>query len=593
MKRFFTLFITAVVAMCATACRATGEDTGLTPSTATVHPQTDAEYAAAEAEIRRAISLLLDRNYIAQHIARGGELPAASFVAEGMRDAGGGNFAYNAGQGGGQGYYSVAAADYESNVRQAIEILRKYYDFDGREFVAFPRLTYIYNTGDNHKKIAEYLQSTLAKYGIRVSLQNQEWATFLNTRQQGDYEIARNGWTADYTDPICFLDMWTTHSGNNDVQFGKGPHKSTAVYSMDLTELGYDIVINNGTWADTYDRLIDLIKVCPDPDTRYALMHQAEDLLMSTGCVTPLYFSTDLYLLDPAVEGVYAIPLGYKYFHHASQNGNSDTLSVCFASEPETLDPAKNATADGASLLVHLFSGLARWELDEDGHLAILPDCAERLPKGVQNPDGTVTYTYTLKEGLTWSDGVPLTAADFEFAWKRAADPALGASYGYLYDVVVGYGTGNPEDLAVEALDDRRLQVTLTAPVAYWDELLAFPTFFPVREDVVQNSAWATEAATYVGNGPYTLTRWEHKASLTLTRNSAHHGDATLEELKVYLSDDANNMLTNFRSGAWQMVDQIPTNEIPGLKGSKELIAASQIGTYYLCWNVNEPLLPR
>lgn len=591
MKRLFILFLTAAVTLCATACRRSTEATGLSPSTATVHPKTAAEYAAAEAEIRQAIGLLLDRNYIATHIARGGELPAASFVADGMRDAAGGNFAQNAG--GGDGYYSVAPEDYEQNVRRAIDILRKYYDFDGAQFVDFPRLSYIYNTGDNHKKIAEYLQSTLAKYGIRVSLQNQEWATFLNTRQQGDYEIARHGWTADYTDPICFLDLWTTGSGNNDVQFGKGAHKDVAIYSLDLTDLGYDVVVKNGTWAQTYDRLIDLVKTCPDPDTRYALMHRAEDLLMSTGCVTPLYFSTDLYLLDPAVEGVYAIPLGYKYFHRASRNGRSDTLSVSFASEPETLDPAKNATADGASLLVHLFSGLAKWELDEDGHLTIRPDCAEALPEGVANPDGTVTYTYTLREGLTWSDGVPLTAQDFAYAWKRAADPALGASYGYLYDVVAGYGTDNPEDLAVIALDDRHLQVTLNGPVAYWNELLAFPTFFPVRQDVVEDPAWATEAATYVGNGPYTLTRWEHKASLTLHRNQSHHGDATLEELKVYLSDDANNMLTNFRSGAWQMVDQIPTNEIPGLTGSKELVRASQIGTYYLCWNVNEPLLPR
>jgi len=587
MKRLFILALTTVIALCTTGCQQGGEATGLAPSTATVHPRTPAEYAAAEAEIRQAVSLLLDRNYVTAHISRGGETPAASFVADGMSDANGGNFALNAG--GGNGYYSVAKEDYEANVRQAIEILRKYYDFDGRQFIDFPRLTYIYNTGDNHKKIAEYLQSTLAKYGIRVSLQNQEWATFLSTRQQGNYELARHGWTADYTDPICFLDMWTTDSGNNDIQFGKGAHKEVAVYDLDLTDLGYDVQVENGTWAQTYDRLIALIKTCADQNTRYALMHRAEDLLMSTGCVTPLYFSTDLYLLDPAVEGVYAIPLGYKYFHRATRNGKSDTLSVSFASEPETLDPAKNATADGASLLVHLFSGLAKWELDEEGHLTIRPDCAEALPEGVQNPDGTVTYTYTLKEGLTWSDGVPLTAGDFEYAWKRAADPALGASYGYLYDVVAGYGT---DQLAVKAPDDRHLQVTLSGPVAYWNELLAFPTFFPVRQDVVQNTAWATEAATYVSNGPYTLTRWDHKASLTLNRNPTHHGDATLEELKVYLSDDANNMLTNFRSGAWQMIDQIPTNEIPGLKGSRELVSASQIGTYYLCWNVNEPLLP-
>ena len=100
----------------------------------------------------------------------------------------------------------------------------------------FPTLTYLYNTSDAHKAIGEYLQAALAKAGITMNLENQEWATFLNTRKDGDYSIARNGWLADYSDPICFLDMWTSGSGNNDVQFGKGEHANLKMYNLDLTK---------------------------------------------------------------------------------------------------------------------------------------------------------------------------------------------------------------------------------------------------------------------------------------------------------------------------------------------------------------------
>jgi len=153
-----------------------------------------------------------------------------------------------------------------------------------------------------------------------MQLENQEWNTFLNTRKNGDFSIARNGWVADYTDPICFLDMWITASGNNDCQLGKGAHADLAMYDMDLTPFGYDIVVEDGTWAETYDVLIKEIKACTDLATRIDLMHYAEDMLMATGVIVPLYFYTDLYMIDDSVDGFFCIPLGYKYFMYTTIN---------------------------------------------------------------------------------------------------------------------------------------------------------------------------------------------------------------------------------------------------------------------------------
>jgi oligopeptide transport system substrate-binding protein len=298
------------------ACWNINED--ILPASSTL---TGVEAETAKAEIRNAISLLFDRNYIVEQIAQGGQVPASSFVAMGMTDADGSQFYENAGHSSDYvGYYDVSADAYESNYASAIETLKKYYTFDEatQKFTDFPTLTYLYNNNEGHKAIGEYLAGALSAVGITMNLENQEWNTFLNTRKNGDYSMARNGWLADYNDPITFLDMWTTSSGNNDVQFGKGDHATLAMYSLDLTDYGYDIKVENGTWSQTYDVLISTIKSCTDTDNRYAMMHLAEDFLMDTGCIVPLYFYTDLYMLDSRVEGFFSNPLGYKYFMYCT-----------------------------------------------------------------------------------------------------------------------------------------------------------------------------------------------------------------------------------------------------------------------------------
>ncbi len=292
-------------------------------------------------------------------------------------------------------------------------------------------------------------------------------------------------------------------------------------------------------------------------------------------------------LLALLLAGVMALSLA------ACGKKSDEAISVCLASEPDTLDPALNSAVDGATLIAHLFSGLAKWELDEKGNLAIVADCAKELVDGVVGADGKVTYTYTLRDGLKWSDGKALTAKDFEFAWKRAASEELGADYGYMFEVVDGYADGN---LNVTAKDDKTLVVVLSNAVSYWNELLAFPTYFPVREDVVASESWATDPKTYICNGPYTMTSWDHNSLIVLTKNDkyADANKVTMGKINFYLSDDANNMLSNFKNGDWQLIDDVPTNEIAALKTAypNEFVVAGQIGTYYVCWNVNEKILP-
>lgn len=298
----------------------------------------------------------------------------------------------------------------------------------------------------------------------------------------------------------------------------------------------------------------------------------------------------------------------FGLFASCGTTKTTNELAVCLASEPDTLDPALNSAVDGATMVAHLFAGLAKWAQNDKGNLEIVADCVTELTKGVVGDDGKVTYTYTLRDGLKWSDGKDLKASDFVFAWNRAASLELGADYGYMFDIIDGYAemTATDDDgnalnpdakLNVTAVDDKTLKVVLTTNVAYWNELLAFPTYYPVREDVVSNEAWATEPSTYVGNGPYVISAWEHDSVITLTKN-ANYIDAdkvTMPTIKCYLSDDANNMLTNFKNGDWLFIDDVPTNEMAALKKdyADEFVVAGQIGTYYVCWNVNEELLPK
>ena len=234
--------------------------------------------------VREAFSLAINREFICREIGKAGQQPAGAFVPTGLRDADptkefrevGGN------------YYDPSEAAYEDNLARAKELMKEagYENGEG-----FPTVEYIYNVeSDGHRLIAEALQQMWAELGVEVTLASQEWNTFLNTRKNGDYQIARNGWLGDYNDPISFLDMWITGSGNNDAQ-----------------------------WSNAeYDKLIAEIKASSDPEERFAKMHQAEDILFEEAVVAPIYYYVDLYLMSTKLQNAYASPLGYKYFMYAS-----------------------------------------------------------------------------------------------------------------------------------------------------------------------------------------------------------------------------------------------------------------------------------
>ena len=338
---------------------------------------------------------------------------------------------------------------------------------------------------------------------------------------------------------------------------------------------------------DEYDALITEIKTTTDFAEREALMHKAEDMLMATYAVIPLYYYNDLYMQKSAVEGIYANLFQTKFFQYAT-NGDKDTLAVNIASEPDHLDPALNSSVDGACLAALGFAGLYTYDAEGNN----VPACAE----GYTVSDDNLTYVFTLKDGLKWSDGSDLTAADFEYAWKRAASPATGADYAYMFAGIKGY----PDNLAVTASEDgKTLTVELEAPCAYMLDLAAFPTFFPVPKAAIEAAdadgsnpeAWCKEAG-FISNGAFTCTEWKHNESMTYTKNPNYYDadKVSLNTITFMLSADDTAIYAAYQAGDVDFIDTVPTDMVASLSSDPEFHVIDALGTYYAAFNVKSSL---
>lgn len=270
-------------------------------------------------------------------------------------------------------------------------------------------------------------------------------------------------------------------------------------------------------------------------------------------------------------------------------------------SEPGSLDPALAQGTHESWILQHSFEGLMTY--DKDGN--IVPGMAADEP--VISDDG-LTYTFTVRDDVKWSNGDPVTAHDFEFAWKRVADPDLAADYAHQVfyiegmeelftgEDVNGDGTvATVDDVGVKALDDHTLEVKLVNPTGFFTELTAFYTYFPVNKAVVEaNPEWANNADTYVSNGPFTLESWEHNAKILLKKNPEYYDAAqiTIEGIDLDVIDDDNTAYQKYDGGEYDMLVKIPPVVIGEMVDSQnpELVLGPQAGTYY--YNLNAEVSP-
>ena len=231
-----------------------------------------------DVRVRKALSLAIDRDYVASTIMQGIYTPATALVGPGIVDENG-YFMDNAN--GGEPYISD---DYAANLEEAKSLLAEagYPDGEG-----FPTITYSANDAGYHIPVAEYVQQAWGDLGITVNIDKVEWASFLPLRRAGDYDISRNGWSMDYNDPSNMLELFTTNNGNND-----------------------------GKYANPeFDQVIEDSRVA-DKTTHFEKLHEAEDILMNDAACIPVAYYNDFWLQSPSLKGTWHSPYGYWYLQY-------------------------------------------------------------------------------------------------------------------------------------------------------------------------------------------------------------------------------------------------------------------------------------
>jgi oligopeptide transport system substrate-binding protein len=276
-------------------------------------------------------------------------------------------------------------------------------------------------------------------------------------------------------------------------------------------------------------------------------------------------------------------------------------VSYNLDADPKTIDPGLNTSVEGGTVIANAFEGLVNIDAKEK----VVPGVASSWKISA---DG-LTYTFTLRKDAKWSDGKGVTAKDFEYAWKRALAPETASEYAYqLYylkngqgynesalaakDKTPGIAAATKDQVGVQAVDDYTLKVTLASPTSYFLGLTAFETYMPLRKDIIEKDAkgWATKTATYVSNGPFSMTDWKQKATMTFTRNPNYWNKANikLDTITYFMLDQETSATAAFTTGQLDINDLIPAAEKPSLIKAGTAKSFPFLGTYYYCINVGD-----
>lgn len=257
--------------------------------------------------------------------------------------------------------------------------------------------------------------------------------------------------------------------------------------------------------------------------------------------------------------------------------------------EPESIDPALNTTVNGGSTVLAVFEGLTT--LDENDR----PQ--EGVAKSWDISDDKKTYTFHLREEAKWSDGEPVTAKDFEYAWIRSLNPDTAAEYAYQLFYIMNApeynaGEAKAEDLGIKVIDDYTLEVTLNAPTPFFLNLTAFPTLAPVRQDIIEEHGdqWTKKPETYIGNGPFKMVEWVSKDMMKFDKNENYWDKDRVKIdgfIETFIAEDST-MLASYEAGELDVIDSVPLDEIANLKKNPEFVMIPQVGTYYYCFNTQK-----
>ena len=270
------------------------------------------------------------------------------------------------------------------------------------------------------------------------------------------------------------------------------------------------------------------------------------------------------------------------------------TISLNAGMEPTGLNTLTSTYAIEFSLFKHMYENLVT--LDDDDNT--VPGAAESW----DYDEDTLTYTFHLRKDGVWTNGDPVTAKDFEFAWSQALNPDVASDYAYfLYFIKNAEKYFNGEvawdEVGVKVVDDYTLEVTMEQPTPYALFLFSFSTLAPINQrfyEAVGADLYSTEAQYFCTNGPFALTEWSHNDKIVMQKNDAWHGaaDVEVEEIDWKIITDANAALSSFLAGDLDMVGLGTGELIKQAEAAGATIQSYTDGTsFYIYFNNNDQYL--
>ncbi|WP_339261711.1 peptide ABC transporter substrate-binding protein [Lysinibacillus sp. FSL K6-3209] len=276
-------------------------------------------------------------------------------------------------------------------------------------------------------------------------------------------------------------------------------------------------------------------------------------------------------------------------------SGSSETakeLNLVIPSEPPSLHPQLATDSTSSAILINVFEGLTR--ADADGQPQ--PAMAEKWDV---SEDG-LTYTFHLRDAK-WTNGDPVVAGDFEYAWKWALNPENLSEYASVFYPIKGAeayntGAGSVDEVGIKAEDEKTLVVTLANPTAYFLELTAFKTYSPINQKVVEGKDdWYAEAGeNYVTNGPYTLDTWKHSDSIVLKKNEGYWDAANVavNTVNIGMVENEATAVTMFKNGEIDYLGSpyqtVALDAIDGFKADKSLNIDDYAAIYWYKFNTTD-----
>ena len=266
------------------------------------------------------------------------------------------------------------------------------------------------------------------------------------------------------------------------------------------------------------------------------------------------------------------------------------TLRVCVGAEPETLDPRKASALTEMQTLKQLFENLTTQSTTGE----IIPGVAERWDI---SQDG-LTYKFYLRKDAKWSNGDPVTAHDFEYAWKTALSPELASKEAdYIFFVKNGEAynkkKAHVEEVGIRALDDYTLEVVLERPMPYFLAYATHHFLAPVNKKVVEgNPKWSSDPQTYVCNGPFKLTAWSHNNKIEMVKNENYWRKdvVKLNKVEFVLSDQVLTVLNMYEGNQLDFtVVSPPAAQVPRMIQEGKLKIIPHLANYHYLFNVRKP----